>query len=122
MDYLVDTITDHEEFDKATYSNDISIIKLKKPTSFNSYIWPICLPPFDRTFENEMAVVAGWGQKFYAGPISEVLLQVGVPIWPHEKCVDAFLQRITNETLCAAAYEGGKDSCLVNCLWCFTLL
>jgi hypothetical protein len=114
VDHIVESITDHEDFDKATYANDISIIKLRTATSFNSYIWPICLPPIDRDFVNEVAIVAGWGQVYYAGPVSEVLRHVEVPVWTLEKCANSFLQRITDSNLCAAGYDGGKDSCLVN--------
>lgn len=113
-DYAVDEIIEHENFELSSYNNDIAIIRMKNATSFNSYIWPICLPPKDiLSYENETVVVAGWGQQYYAGPTSEVLLQVAVPVWPHKKCVEAFIQRITDDNICAAAYEGGKDSCLV---------
>ncbi|KAJ8923627.1 hypothetical protein NQ315_010206 [Exocentrus adspersus] len=111
-DYGVVEIIEHEGFVLSTYENDIAIVKMDKPTMFNTYIWPICLPPVEETFENKMAVVAGWGQQYYAGPTSEVLLQVEVPVWQHQKCVDAFVQRITDDNICAAGYEGGKDSCL----------
>ncbi|XP_019865700.2 venom protease [Aethina tumida] len=112
MDFPVAEIIQHQEFVEATYANDIAILRLEKPTTFNSYIWPICLPPRRKDFEDVYAVVAGWGQLYYSGPLSHVLLQVAVPVWPHQKCVDAFIQTITDDNLCAAAYEGGKDSCL----------
>ncbi|XP_018566664.1 trypsin-1-like isoform X2 [Anoplophora glabripennis] len=111
-DYGVEKIIEHEGYVLSTYENDIAIVKMDKPTTFNTYIWPICLPPVGQTFENEVAVVAGWGQQYYAGPTSEVLLQVEVPVWPHQNCVDAFVQKITDDNICAAGYEGGKDSCL----------
>nr|XP_023024958.1 proclotting enzyme-like [Leptinotarsa decemlineata] len=113
-DYQVAEIIEHENFVLATYDNDIAIIRLQNPTSFNSYIWPICLPAPGREYVNETAIVAGWGQIYYAGPLSGVLQRVSVPVWPHQTCVDSFVQRITNDNLCAAGYEGGKDSCLVS--------
>lgn len=45
QDYAVAEIVVHENFEISTYDNDIAIIRLSQPTSFNSYIWPICLPP-----------------------------------------------------------------------------
>lgn len=39
---------------------------------------------------------------------------MSVPIWEHGQCVSAFSQPIFKTNLCAASYEGGKDSCLVN--------
>ncbi|XP_060537122.1 trypsin-1-like isoform X2 [Cylas formicarius] len=110
-DYSVAEIIQHEDFVLSTYDNDIAIIRLAQPTSFNTYVWPICLPPSGETFENETVVVAGWGQQYFAGPTSEVLMQVVIPVWEQQNCVDSFLQRITDNTLCAAGYDGGKDSC-----------
>ncbi|XP_072402482.1 venom protease-like [Diabrotica undecimpunctata] len=111
-DYEVAEIIDHEYFVLPTYENDISILRLKTATSFNSYIWPICMPPRDGDYTNETVVVAGWGQQYFAGPVSPVLLQVAIPVWPLDKCMDSFVQKITDDNICAAAYEGGKDSCL----------
>ncbi|XP_019765267.2 trypsin-1 [Dendroctonus ponderosae] len=111
-DYDVAEIINHENFDYSTYENDIAIVRLAEPTSFNSYIWPICLPPTGVNFEDETVVVAGWGYKKYGvASFSEMLLQVSIPVWNQQKCVDSFLQRITEYNICAAAYEGGKDSC-----------
>lgn len=60
-------------------------------------------------------VVAGWGYKKYGvASFSEMLLQVSIPVWNQQKCVESFLQRITEHNICAAAYEGGKDSCQVT--------
>lgn len=65
------------------------------------------------TFENETVVVAGWGIT-ESGATSPVLLEVRIPIWNQELCVDSFLQRITEYNFCAASYEGGKDACKVK--------
>ncbi|CAH1153546.1 unnamed protein product [Phaedon cochleariae] len=111
-DLLVAEIIEHENFELSSYDNDIAILRLETPTSFNSYIWPICLPMRGREYVDETVVVAGWGQQYFAGPLSEVLLQVEVPVWPQQKCVDTFVQKITDDNICAAGYEGGKDSCL----------
>ncbi|XP_044765471.1 trypsin-1-like [Coccinella septempunctata] len=110
-DFAVKKIIMHEEFILASYTNDIAILKLDRPTSFNTYIWPICLPPRDLTYEGKNAVVAGWGRQSYEGELSPVLLEVTVPLWTHKECVDAFLEAVTENNICAAAYEGGKDSC-----------
>lgn len=113
-DFVVKEITEHGEFNPSTYFNDIAILTLEKSTPFNTYVWPVCLPPVGGEYVNKTAVVAGWGQQYYAGPTSEVLLEVSVPVWEQEMCEEAFAQRITDNNLCAASYEGGKDACLVS--------
>lgn len=57
---------------------------------------------------------SGWGQTVFGGQLSNVLLEVAIPIWEHDQCVAAFSQTIFKTNLCAASYEGGKDSCLVS--------
>ncbi|KAL2743756.1 venom protease isoform X1 [Vespula maculifrons] len=111
LDFAVTEIRIHRDFDSATYENDIAIIKIQRPTTFNSYIWPICLPPIDQTFEKKTAIVTGWGTQYYGGPASTILMEVTVPIWPQEMCIKSFTQRITKATMCAGAYKGGRDAC-----------
>ncbi|XP_076677168.1 chymotrypsin-C [Andrena cerasifolii] len=111
LDFAVLEIRVHRDFDYISYENDIATVKMRQPTVFNSYIWPVCLPPVDQTFENRNAVVTGWGTQYFGGPVSTVLMEVSVPIWPQEKCVESFVQRIPRTAMCAGAYEGGRDAC-----------
>jgi len=59
LDFMVTEIRMHRDFRYSTYDNDIAIIKIHRPTTFNSYIWPICLPPIQQTFEDKIAIVTG---------------------------------------------------------------
>lgn len=56
----------------------------------------------------------GWGTQFFGGPHSKVLLEVPVPIWDQQRCVNSFVDSIFDETLCAGGYEGGRDACQVS--------
>ncbi|GLV43287.1 uncharacterized protein CBL_14035 [Carabus blaptoides fortunei] len=111
-DFLVSELIQHSDFDRTTYDNDIAIIKLNRRTTFNSYIWPICLPPPDLDFVNVSATVTGWGRQGY-GTVntSNVLMEVSLPVWTNDQCAKSFSQTITKNVLCAAGYDGGKDSC-----------
>lgn len=57
-DFNVVEIKQHEEFQLSTYANDIAVVTLDRPVAFNTYVWPICLPPTGMSFENETAVSA----------------------------------------------------------------
>jgi len=61
-----------------------------------------------------MVYFSGWGLKYDGGPASTVLLEVAVPVWSNAKCQEQFAQVIFDTVLCAAAYQGGKDSCRVG--------
>ncbi|XP_038207383.1 venom protease-like [Zerene cesonia] len=109
--FKVIEIRQHELFDSSNYHNDVAILKLHRPTVFNTYVWPICLPPRGIQLDNEIATIIGWGTQFYGGPHSDVLMEVSVPVWRHEECVKAFTDSVFDETICAGGREGGKDAC-----------
>ncbi|KAL4112622.1 hypothetical protein QTP88_016371 [Uroleucon formosanum] len=111
IDYRVAAIRLHPDYDHATHANDIALVRMNRPTIYNSFIRPICLPKTNMEVYSRNAVVAGWGQTAYGGKVSNVLQEVTVPIWEHDQCVSAFSQPISKTNLCAASYEGGKDSC-----------
>uniref|UniRef100_A0A182ILD6 Phenoloxidase-activating factor 2 n=1 Tax=Anopheles atroparvus TaxID=41427 RepID=A0A182ILD6_ANOAO len=110
-DFRVAEIRVHSEFDQVSYENDIAMLKLIQPSFFNSYIWPICMPPLDDSWAGKEAVVTGWGTQFFGGPNSPVLMEVKIPIWSNQECQDVYINRIYNTTMCAGEYDGGKDSC-----------
>lgn len=49
----------HENYEVSNYHHDIAILKLHRPAVFNTYVWPICLPPPGLALTNETAVVIG---------------------------------------------------------------
>ena len=59
FDFKVAEIRMHRDFNDGTYENDIAIIKIHRPTIFNTFVWPVCLPPVGVTFENKTAIVIG---------------------------------------------------------------
>lgn len=110
-DFRVSDIRQHIDFDGTTYENDIAVLKLQRATLFNSYIWPVCMPPSGESWEAYQGIVIGFGTQFFGGPSSDVLTEVVVPIWTQKRCKDAFTQRISENVICAGATEGGRDSC-----------
>nr|XP_018917301.1 PREDICTED: venom protease-like [Bemisia tabaci] len=114
-DYKVRAAKIHEDYDKATNENDLIILSLERPVKFNKMVRPVCLPSPQSedvtTLVNRTAVVAGWGATSFGGPASSTLLEVSVPIWEHEFCKGQLTQVIHDTTICASAYEGGRDAC-----------
>ncbi|XP_068619886.1 venom protease-like [Battus philenor] len=109
--FRVVEIRQHVGFELSNYHHDIAILKLHRPAAFNTYVWPICLPPPGLNLVDEMAVVIGWGMKSFGGPHSDVLMEVSVPVWEQKKCQDSFVATVFEENICAGAPEGGRDSC-----------
>ncbi|KAJ8681912.1 hypothetical protein QAD02_017704 [Eretmocerus hayati] len=111
LDFNVSDFRIHKRYTMSTYANDIAILKLRKPTPFNTYIWPICLPPANANYELKDAVIIGWGATSYGGANSYVLKEVTVPVWQHDVCKSKFTTEITPKQICAGAYEGNGDAC-----------
>ncbi|CAO1306775.1 unnamed protein product [Diamesa tonsa] len=108
-DFRVMEIRQHSDFDPTTYQNDIAVLKLLRPSVFNSYIWPICMPPMEEDWASRRAVVIGWGTQFFGGPHSPVLMEVNVPIWTNARCQEQYAHKIYDTVVCAGS--GEKDSC-----------
>ena len=54
------TVIIHPDYNSATLDNDISIVKLKTPLTFNENVKGACLP--ESSFAPQsLAVVSGWG-------------------------------------------------------------
>ncbi|XP_055378916.1 venom protease [Condylostylus longicornis] len=112
-DFRIANVKQHIDFDPITYENDIAIIVLERSTIFNSYIWPVCMPPLEENWEGWNAVVIGWGTQYFGGPRSNILMEVSIPIWEQQKCKDTYevSYRIGENVICAGDVEQGKDSC-----------
>lgn len=59
IDYRVSDIRLHPDYDHATHANDIALIRLNRPTIYNSFIRPICMPKTNMEIYKRTAVVAG---------------------------------------------------------------
>jgi len=51
---------DHEQFSIRTMDNDITLVRLKTPLTFNNYVQPVCLPTAPVAVGTK-CVVTGWG-------------------------------------------------------------
>lgn len=51
----------HPEFDMFTMRNDIAVLELETPVTYDKHIVPICLPDDNDDYTGRMDVVTGWG-------------------------------------------------------------
>lgn len=113
----------HENYNEATYENDIAMIRLDRPAVKSNSIWPICLPPRSEQFTNRRAFVIGWGTIYFGGPTSSILQEVNVRVWEPDTCKKNYktLDRDVLDTMLCAG-ETNRDSCQgdsggpLNCL------
>jgi len=55
----------HRQYDAGTFENDIALLELESPVSYDLHIVPICMPDDDDDFTGRMASVTGWGRLKY---------------------------------------------------------
>lgn len=111
-DIEVSRIRQHPHFQKDTFMNDIAVLRLKRPVTFNEYIRPVCLPNrTEETYFAKTAIATGWGTQKFGGPYSEVLREVKLIVWNNTECNQRFAQPITDVFLCAGAKKREGDAC-----------
>ncbi|KAI5618334.1 serine protease 60.2 precursor, partial [Silurus asotus] len=100
------------------YNNDIALIKLASPLTFNAGVMPVCLPAQDSELQN-----SGWVSGFGTTETyktSNHLSYIALPTVDQEVCFLSFngkkakesvVSTLTENMFCAGLPEGGKDTC-----------
>ena len=52
----------HKDYSIATGDNDVTLLKLEKPVTFNSFIAPACLPTGMQVKSYAQCYITGWGK------------------------------------------------------------
>ncbi|KAH9510075.1 Transmembrane protease serine 13, partial [Bulinus truncatus] len=79
------SVVTHDEYDNKTLANDIALLKLESPVTFNVKVRPACLPVDGQDFSmNDRCFVTGIGDRKIPGEI--VLQQVRVYVVPDKEC------------------------------------
>merc|ERR1719266_789076 len=102
----------HPQWDHNTLANDIALIELPSPLSFNDYIKPSCMPMAGDTADvGETVTCTGWGKPSdSAGGISPVLRMVeDRPIISNSDC-NAIYGIVGDGVVCIDT-TGGKGTC-----------
>ncbi|XP_067316782.1 serine protease hepsin-like [Anolis sagrei] len=95
-------------------SNDIALMHLAAPLSFNEFIQPVCLPALGQPLvDGKSCTVTGWGNTQYYGQQSDVLQEASVPIISSSVCnsPEYYNNQIRPRMFCAGFAAGGTDAC-----------
>lgn len=96
------------------HHNDIALLELDQPLSFNSYVTPICIG--NRDFTNAllklgMGTVSGWGSTLFRGRPATTLQILKVPFVDRPTCLKSTSTTILQNMFCAGFSAGGSDTC-----------
>nr|XP_024645794.1 transmembrane protease serine 3 isoform X4 [Macaca nemestrina] len=113
--HLVEKIVYHSKYKPKRLGNDIALMKLTGPLTFNEMIQPVCLPNSEENFpDGKVCWTSGWGAtEDGAGDASPVLNHAAVPLISNKICNhrDVYGGIISPSMLCAGYLKGGVDSC-----------
>uniref|UniRef100_A0A3P9L145 Peptidase S1 domain-containing protein n=1 Tax=Oryzias latipes TaxID=8090 RepID=A0A3P9L145_ORYLA len=100
------TLIIHPNYNSKTEDNDIALLQLSSPVTFNNYITPVCLSATNSTFYSGVNTwVTGWGDIGTNGRVDLINLFLLLC-----KCSYG-ASSITDNMMCAGLLAGGKDSC-----------
>jgi len=82
----VQTVYNHKDYEKRTYKNDITVMKLKTAIPFSATVAPACLPDPSVNYAGKDCLLSGWGDTSFKGQASNDLLKVVLPLATTEVC------------------------------------
>ncbi|XP_053575647.1 ovochymase-1 [Bombina bombina] len=97
--------------DQIPPNNDISLLELTTPLTFDDSVSAICLPEKNDSFTNADCLIAGWGSiNPYRKEYPTYLQQAKVPLVSNTACKSHWGSDITDNNVCAGA--AGTSSCM----------
>ncbi|GLG93532.1 Chymotrypsin [Gryllus bimaculatus] len=104
----------HPAWNSLLLQNDIALIRLPQPVTYNANIQPIRLPrrsESSQTFNKEITLASGWGKPTdSATAISPVLRYVRSPVISKLSCNLQYFGVIQDSHICTSG-SGGKSTC-----------
>uniref|UniRef100_F6ZEH9 Transmembrane protease serine 12-like n=1 Tax=Monodelphis domestica TaxID=13616 RepID=F6ZEH9_MONDO len=112
----IDTIIIHPEFKHITFENDVALVHLKRPVTYNNLVQPICLPVLygiPKITETTRCFISGWGKRTEGGTLTPSLQEAEVNFISRRTCnaVGSYAGRVPNTSFCAGDNFGNVDSC-----------
>ncbi|XP_066202073.1 vitamin K-dependent protein C isoform X1 [Saccopteryx leptura] len=117
VDIDIQEVLIHPNYSKSSSDNDIALLRLAQPAIFSQTIMPICLPDrglSDRelTKVGQETVVTGWGYRSETKKNRTFVLNfIKVPVVPHNECVQAMFNKVSENMLCAGILGDTRDAC-----------
>jgi len=118
QDLEIEKVIKHEGYKESHKSNDIALIKLKKPCAkFGRFVKPVCLPDSSgQSIYKGKCTITGWGRTEHGQDnknLPKCLQQAEVNIKTREecKCLYTGSEFYKNDVMLCAGGVGGVDAC-----------
>uniref|UniRef100_A0A182Q4I7 Peptidase S1 domain-containing protein n=1 Tax=Anopheles farauti TaxID=69004 RepID=A0A182Q4I7_9DIPT len=106
-------INAHPLYTASNIRNDIAIVRLNSPITFNTRVQPIRLPARSdtRQFGGFTGTVSGFGRTSNAGPTSAVVRFTTNPVMTNADCIARWNTALIQPQNVCLSGEGGRSSC-----------
>ncbi|XP_075972531.1 trypsin-like [Anticarsia gemmatalis] len=103
----------HPQYGRPRFDNDIAVLRLARPLTFDANIQPIRLPAIRQAVPLVRLTVTGWGLTAPGGRrIPRTMMEANVPVVPHWLCRLSYGESLTNNMFCGGHFLiGGVSSC-----------
>lgn len=112
LNFNVQEIFQHPDYDKKKMINDIGILKLEGSVTLNERVLPVCLP--QKLYTPDRAVASGFGRTGYGESASVDMLKVTLERFTQDECQRSFAKAVvvTNDSMiCYGHHTERKDTC-----------
>ncbi|XP_064088777.1 uncharacterized protein LOC135203089 isoform X2 [Macrobrachium nipponense] len=118
QDVNIISITVHPNFKSASLHNDIALIELETPLTFQFHINSVCLPNANQIPESGTRCFAsGWGKDAFNGNFQAILKKIDVPFVTRDYCQQLLRKTrlgkyfVLDKSFMCAGGEENKDAC-----------
>ncbi|XP_011858225.1 PREDICTED: chymotrypsin-1-like, partial [Vollenhovia emeryi] len=103
--YDIASFTTHYDYDPTRFINDIALIYLNRPLTYNTLMQPINLQTTDEILDNMTCTLSGWGTTKLGGEAPNDLQEIDLKIYPQQKC-EAVNKNVRDSHICTLTKEG----------------
>ncbi|KAG5331698.1 CTR1 protein, partial [Acromyrmex heyeri] len=110
--YDVESVSVNSQYDEDSINNDIALIHLKNPITYNRLVQPINLVTSDNELEGKSCTLSGWGTTSVGGRTPNNLQEIELIVYPQEECKTA-QPKVTDSHICTLT-KAGEGACHVS--------
>ncbi|XP_018356665.1 PREDICTED: trypsin 5G1-like [Trachymyrmex septentrionalis] len=103
--YDVESVIFNSQYDETSIINDVGLIHLKNPITYNRLVQPINLVTSDKELEGKPCTLSGWGITSVDGKKPNNLQEIELIVYPQEDCKTA-QPKVRDSHICTLTKEG----------------